>query len=91
MLYLCLKRIFLARIVKKTLWDYYVGQLTMIVQQPKDGPGRGWEDVGDGKMSAKMFRFLQRDIDEGRIWYQHMGASADADFFTFEVKTHFKL
>lgn len=57
----------------------------MIVHQPEDGPGRGWEDVGGGKMSAKMFRFLQRDIDEGRIWYQHMGASADDDFFTFEV------
>lgn len=89
MLYLCLKRFFLARIVKKIYGIIFVGQLTMIVQQPKDGPGRGWEDVGDGKMSAKMFRFLQRDIDEGRIWYQHMGASADADFFTFEVKTHF--
>lgn len=57
----------------------------MIVHQPEDGPGRGWEDVGGGKMSAKMFRFLQRDIDEGRIWYKHMGASADDDFFTFEV------
>lgn len=65
--------------------NFFKGQLTMIVHQPEDGPGRGWEDVGGGKMSAKMFRFLQRDIDEGRIWYKHMGASADDDFFTFEV------
>ena len=91
MLYLCLKRNFSCTHKKNLCGIIFVGQLTMIVQQPKDGPGRGWEDVGDGKMSAKMFRFLQRDIDEGRIWYQHMGASADADFFTFEVKTHFIL
>lgn len=65
---------------------WFLGELMMIVQQPSDGPGRGWEDVGNGKMSAKMFRFLQRDINEGRIWYQHMGASKDADFFTFEVR-----
>ena len=32
----------------------------MVVHQPVDGPGRGWEDMGAGKMSAKMFRCLQQ-------------------------------
>lgn len=57
----------------------------MIVYQLEDGLGRGWEDVGGGKMFVKMFRFLQRDIDEGRIWYKYMGVLVDDDFFIFEV------
>ncbi|KAK3090989.1 hypothetical protein FSP39_016284, partial [Pinctada imbricata] len=61
------------------------GELIMVVHQPADGPGQGWEDMGQGKMSAKMFRFLQRDIDEGRIWYKHMGAMAKTDTIRFEI------
>ena len=61
----------------------------MMVPTPEDGPGRGWEDMGDGTMGARMVRFLQRDINEGRIYYKHHAASVgNGDEFTFEVKTH---
>ena len=66
------------------------GEVMMIVPTPEGGPGRGWEDMGDGTMGAKMFRFLQRDIDEGRIYYKHQGSPiATTDIFTFEVSLFF--
>ncbi|KAK7498552.1 hypothetical protein BaRGS_00010212, partial [Batillaria attramentaria] len=62
------------------------GEVMMIVPTPAGGPGRGWEDMGEGSMGAKMFRFLQRDIDEGRIYYKHQGAPvSEDDMFMFEV------
>lgn len=62
------------------------GEVMMIVPTPEGGPGRGWEDIGEGSMGAKMFRFLQRDINEGRIYYKHQGAAVgEDDVFTFEV------
>ncbi|XP_076458587.1 LOW QUALITY PROTEIN: extracellular matrix organizing protein FRAS1-like [Babylonia areolata] len=62
------------------------GEVMMVVPTPDSGPGRGWEDMGEGMMGAKMFRFLQRDIDEGRIHYIHNAASVgNGDRFTFDV------
>jgi hypothetical protein len=62
------------------------GELLLVVPTPAEGPGRGWEDEGDGTMAARMFRFLQRDIDEGRIFYKHHAStSGTSDVFTFEV------
>lgn len=57
----------------------------MLVPVPPNGLGQGWEDMGNGKMSAKMFRFLQRDVNEGRIWYQNTGSKSTSDIVTFEV------
>ena len=53
---------------------------------PDGGPTEGWDDIGGGQMGAKMFRFLQRDINEGRIWYRHHGGKENSDFFIFEVR-----
>ncbi|XP_013419183.1 extracellular matrix protein FRAS1-like, partial [Lingula anatina] len=62
------------------------GTLLMIVPIPPDGARRGWKDRGDGTMGATMYRFLQRDVDEKRLWYQHKGrASTGKDRFIFEV------
>ncbi|XP_069123568.1 extracellular matrix organizing protein FRAS1-like [Argopecten irradians] len=61
------------------------GEVLMVVPIPEDGPGQGWEDIGGGSMAAKMFRFMQRDIDEGRIWYKHKASSATSDVITFEI------
>ena len=66
-------------------WLCYVGEIMMVVPVPSSGAGRGWEDMGDGHMAANMYRFMQRDIDEGRIWYKHKGSSSRSDFFKFEV------
>ena len=66
----------------------YTGDVLMIVPTPEGGRGRGWEDMGDGTMGAKMFRFLQRDIDEGRIYYKHKGSPiGNTDIFTFKVSS----
>ncbi|KAL3876627.1 hypothetical protein ACJMK2_034445 [Sinanodonta woodiana] len=61
------------------------GEVMMVVPIPPSGPGRGWEDVGDGLMAARMNRFLQRDIDEGRIYYKNKGTQGNSDIIRFEV------
>lgn len=57
----------------------------MLVPIPSNGVGKGWQDMGDGQMAAKMFQFLQRDVNEGRIWYHHTGTKTSSDIITFEV------
>jgi hypothetical protein len=59
----------------------------MVVPIPPTGVGHGWEDLGDGNMAARMTRFLQRDIDEGRIWYKNKGSAALTDIIKFEVQS----
>ncbi|XP_035826399.1 extracellular matrix protein FRAS1 [Aplysia californica] len=61
------------------------GEVMMVVPIPQDGPSSGWTDMGSGMMGARMFRFLQRDINEGRIYYKHNGDGFLSDSFTFEV------
>ena len=59
----------------------------MIVPIPSDGARQGWKDLGDGKMAAMMYRFMQQDVDEGRIWYKHSkGDKSNSDFFLFQVR-----
>ncbi len=60
----------------------------MVVPKPQHGATAGWTDVGNGNMAAQMFRFLQRDISEGRIWYRHTAKTYKPDFFIFEVGAH---
>ena len=57
----------------------------MVVPLPETGVYPGWEDMGDGTMATRMSRFLQRDINEGRIFYKHKGNAALTDTVTFEV------
>ncbi|XP_055954387.1 extracellular matrix organizing protein FRAS1-like [Patella vulgata] len=61
------------------------GEILMVVPIPVTGAGRGWRNLGDGTMAARMYRFLQRDVNEGRIWYKHDGKNSQSDVFTFEV------
>ncbi|XP_041363241.1 extracellular matrix organizing protein FRAS1-like isoform X2 [Gigantopelta aegis] len=61
------------------------GEVIMVVPIPSTGAGRGWQELGDGLMAAKMYRFLQRDIDEGRIYYRNLRTGTTSDIFTFEV------
>ena len=61
------------------------GKVLVVVPMPQGGATEGWQDVGDGQMAAQMSRFLQRDVNEGRIWYQHGGNTSKSDFFMFEV------
>ncbi|WAQ95604.1 FRAS1-like protein [Mya arenaria] len=61
------------------------GEVLMVVPIPPSGVGNGWDDIGEGYMAARLTRFLQRDIDEGRIWYKNRGTAAFTDFIRFEV------
>ena len=63
------------------------GEIIMMVPVPAEGPGWGWDDLGDGMMSARLYRFMQRDIDQGRIYYRSSPklVSAVSDDITFEV------
>ena len=63
-----------------------LGEILMVVPMPDGGPTEGWDDIGGGQMGAKMFRFLQRDINEGRMWYRHHGGKENSDFILFEVR-----
>ncbi|VDI42839.1 Hypothetical predicted protein [Mytilus galloprovincialis] len=65
------------------------GEILMLVPVPPNGLGQGWKEMGSGKMAAKMFQFLQRDINEGRIWYQNTGSKSTSDVVTFEVRDSF--
>ena len=58
----------------------------MVVPIPPSGITHGWDDLGDGTMAARLTRFLQRDIDEGRIFYKNKGTAALTDFVRFEVR-----
>lgn len=68
---------------------YYImttGEIMMVVPVPEEGVHRRWELMSDGTMGVKTFRFMQKDINEGRIFYKHQGLhQEDNDFFTFEV------
>lgn len=58
----------------------------MVVPVPEEGVHRRWELMSGGTMGVKTFRFMQKDINEGRIFYKHQGLhQEDDDFFTFEV------
>ncbi|GFR80617.1 extracellular matrix protein FRAS1 [Elysia marginata] len=63
------------------------GQIIMMVPIPAEGAGQGWRNLGDGMMSARLYRFTQRDIDQGRIYYRSSPSltSSVSDDVTFEV------
>ena len=63
----------------------------MVVPIPSTGVGRGWQELEDGLMAAKMYRFLQRDIDEERIYYRNLHTGTTSDVFTFEVSRQLEL
>ena len=60
----------------------------MVVPLPETGVYPGWDDMGDGTMATRMSRFLQRDINEGRIFYKNKGSAALTDIVMFEVGVH---
>lgn len=57
----------------------------MVVPVPPGGVTPGWQIMKDGQMASPVFRFLQRDVEEGRIWYKNTAGKAGADSFRFEV------
>ena len=63
----------------------------MVVPLPETGVYPGWDDMGDGTMATRMSRFLQRDINEGRIFYKNKGSAALTDIVMFEVGLFVKL
>ena len=50
-----------------------------------DSKDDGWQILDKNQMSIHLLRFLQRDIDEGRIWYKHRGGDKPLDKIHFEV------
>ena len=67
------------------------GEIIMMVPVPPNGVASGWVDLGNGNMGAPMTRFLQRDIDEGRIWYKNKGTAALTEIIKFEVSMQRKV
>ncbi|XP_064605999.1 extracellular matrix organizing protein FRAS1-like [Liolophura sinensis] len=61
------------------------GEILMVVPVPPGGVTPGWQSMKDGQMASPVFRFLQRDVEEGRIWYKNTAGKAGADSFRFEV------
>lgn len=62
----------------------------MVVPVTQGGVADGWTDLGNGVMERRMMTFLQRDIDQGYIYYKNSGAEAFSDFFMFEVSSEEK-
>lgn len=62
------------------------GDIIMVVPALRDEhKDEGWQMMEKNQMSIHLVRFLQRDIDEGRIWYKHNGGENTLDRIYFEV------
>lgn len=55
---------------------------------PADSPASPAEEgqhLPDGRMATPTSTFTQQDIDDGIVWYRHLGAAAQSDSFHFQV------
>lgn len=64
---------------------YISGEILIVVPIPQTGIHEGWTRIDTSKMGARIYRFTQNDINEGRIFYRHTGILSGTDIFSFEV------
>ncbi|KAL2092359.1 hypothetical protein ACEWY4_012157 [Coilia grayii] len=59
----------------------------LLVPLPADGPVVGWHSLPEGTDSTPTTSFTQQDVNEGIVWYRHLGASTHRDTFHFQVSS----
>ncbi|XP_031426498.1 extracellular matrix protein FRAS1 [Clupea harengus] len=59
----------------------------LLVPLPADGPVAGWHSLPEGTDSTPTTSFTQQDVNEGIVWYRHLGASTHRDTFHFQVSS----
>ncbi|XP_034152338.1 extracellular matrix protein FRAS1 isoform X3 [Esox lucius] len=63
----------------------------VLVPMPADGPVDSWQPSPDDKSSTALSSFSQQDVNEGTVWYRHLGAAGVsgplADTFQFQVSS----
>ncbi|XP_063314780.1 extracellular matrix organizing protein FRAS1 [Pelobates fuscus] len=64
------------------------GEVVLLVPMPADGPAESWKRLPDGRLATPTSSFTQEDINEGLVWYRHLGSQAqERDSFSFQVST----
>ncbi|KAM7019160.1 LOW QUALITY PROTEIN: extracellular matrix organizing protein FRAS1 [Tautogolabrus adspersus] len=56
----------------------------VLMSMPADGPPEGLRLTGDGGFTATS-SFTQQDVNDGSVWYRHLGPGTDRDSFMFQV------
>ncbi|XP_029400865.1 extracellular matrix protein FRAS1 isoform X3 [Mus pahari] len=66
------------------------GEVVLLMNLPADspaGPAEEGHHLPDGRMATPISTFTQQDIDDGIVWYRHLGAPAQSDSFRFQVSS----
>ncbi|KAM8939375.1 extracellular matrix organizing protein FRAS1 [Pelodytes ibericus] len=64
------------------------GEVVLLVPMPADGPANDWQRLPDGRLVSPTTTFTQQDINEGLVWYRHLGSQSQGrDSFSFQVST----
>ncbi|XP_048099370.1 extracellular matrix protein FRAS1 [Alosa alosa] len=59
----------------------------LLVPLPADGPVAAWHSLPEGTDSTPTTSFTQQDVNEGIVWYRHLGVSTHRDTFHFQVSS----
>lgn len=65
-----------------------LGEVVLLMDLPADSPAEPVEErqhLPDGRMPTPISTFTQQDINDGIVWYRHLGAPAQSDSFHFQV------
>ncbi|XP_053317651.1 extracellular matrix organizing protein FRAS1 [Spea bombifrons] len=64
------------------------GEVVLLVPMPADGPADGWQRLPDGRLATPATTFTQQDINEGLVWYRHLGPQSQGrDSFSFQISS----
>lgn len=65
-----------------------LGEVVLLMNLPADspaGPAEEGHHLPDGRMATPISTFTQQDIDDGVVWYRHLGVPTQSDSFRFQV------
>ncbi|XP_007496032.2 extracellular matrix organizing protein FRAS1 isoform X2 [Monodelphis domestica] len=63
------------------------GEVVLLMNMPAGSPVDGRHHLPDGRMATPTNTFTQQDINEGIVWYKHLGSQAQSDSFNFQVSS----
>ncbi|KAL6048030.1 hypothetical protein STEG23_036151, partial [Scotinomys teguina] len=65
------------------------GEVVFLMNLPADSPASPAEEgqhLPDGRMATPTSTFTQQDINDGIVWYRHLGAPTQSDSFHFQAR-----
>ncbi|ELK16427.1 Extracellular matrix protein FRAS1 [Pteropus alecto] len=77
-----------SEIIYKITQDHpQFGEVVLLVNMPADSPADEGQHLPDGRTATPTSTFTQQDINEGVVWYRHLGVPAQSDSFRFQVSS----